>query len=609
MKILFTLIITTFVCVKNVSSQDTSISFIKSSDFIGNGGISGGVAWIDFEEDNYPELIFTNWGLQKNHFYGNEDGSLIFKYLSPVEGNYSGIAIADLDSDGTQDILTATQQNQSNYIFTPSEGEYVLSNEFSELDNSFGNSYSVSVFDAENDGDLEVFYANGLFQPDFFFRKTNSNYIKDNEDILSGSSASFGVSVADINSDGYQDIFVAKKGAVPNQIFINQRNGDFELLIDTEFSKDIGNSNGGIWCDLDNDKDLDLFVANGGFQGGGEFDFLYENEGDFNLKRVLDERLTEQNYNSMSATCADFDNDGFLDLFVTRYKNTPILYRNNGEWNFEVIGVNAFQEEPSYATGNAVGDYDFDGDLDIAIANWENLNNVVFENNSASNNWIRFKLEGSESNANGIGAQLTLYTEKGHQFREIISSHGFRSQSEYSAQSHFGLNDLETIDSVRIEWPSGQTTHLQNLTANHVYKIIEGKGIQKKATPSTVKRFSSGDIIKRLSNDGIESLIEEISMKPESYKLQALLDAGIAVGGSGAIIVAKEIFNKASEFYPKSSEVIFWIAFIDSLIGQNQEAKEGFKLSLRLVLKDPYITNLKREEIINTSNYELSKIK
>ncbi|MBO6524951.1 MAG: CRTAC1 family protein [Balneolaceae bacterium] len=609
MKILFTTTFAIFVCIINVSGQNASISFIKSSNFIGNGGISGGVAWVDFEEDNYPELIFTNWGLQKNHFYSNEDGALVFGYLSPIEGNYSGIAIADLDADGIEDILTATQQNQSNYIFTLSKGEYVLSNKFSELDNSFGDSYSVSVFDAENDGDLEIFYANGLFQPDFFFRKTYNGFIKGNEGILNGTSASFGVSSADINSDGYQDIFVAKKGVAPNQILINKKNGDFELLTDRAFLKDIGNSNGGTWCDLDNDNDLDLFVANGGFQGGGEIDFLYVNEGNFNLKRLFVEGLTEQNYNSMSATCADFDNDGFMDLFVSRYKSTPILYRNIGGWNFKVVDINAFREDPTYATGNAVGDYDFDGDLDIAIANWENLNNEVFENTSAPNNWIRFRLEGTESNVNGIGTQLTLYTQKGHQFREIVSSHGFRSQSEYSAQGHFGLSDLNIIDSVKIKWPSGETTHLQNLSVNLVYTITEGRGIQKKTAPSTVEHFSTGLIIEKLSTDGIESLSAEISSKPESFELQALLDAGITIGGVGNVMEAKGIFNKASELYPKSSEAIFWIAFIDSLIGQNQQAKEGFKLSLKLVKKDPYPTKLKREEIINTSNYELSKIK
>lgn len=592
-------------------AQEVAINFVKSSKFQGNGGISGGVAWIDSNNDNFPELVFTNFGLQKNHFYSNNNGYLVISEEDVIHGNFSGIAFGDLNNDGTSEILFSTQQNQNNIVLEKENSEWHIGKGYHDYSNSYGDSYSISLLDLENDGTLEIFVANGLFQSNFAFKNNNNKYENISNLLTNGNFASFGVTTADVNKDGFQDLFFANKGAKNNELYISDGKGLLKLESENIISKEAGNSNGAVWCDFDNDADLDLFVSNGGFSGSGEVDFLYENKGNLLFEKLSKTIITEKKYRSMSPTCGDFDNDGDLDLFITRYKDTPILFQNNGEWDFSQVELNALNEEVSYATGNAMADYDLDGDLDMAIANWENLNNVVFENISQPNQWIRFKLIGVESNSSSIGAKVEIETSDKLQYREIISSHGFRSQNDFSAQAHFGLKSTSKVGRVSISWPSGKQEVFNNLNSNKIYEITEGQGITKVIEPKLYFPYTSNQLVEIFQRRGAEYLIDSVLAKNNFLEpsLKTLIDTGITIGAYGQVIVAKNIFNIANELYPNSSEAVFWISFIDALMGQSEKAKQGFKQSLEMTSLDPFLTPLKKEEIMNSSKFELSKYK
>ena len=588
----------------------SQVSFSKSKKSFTNAGITGGVAWIDVSNDHYPELIFTNFGLQKNHFYSNHQGKLSFEKNNISNGNYSGISAADVDNDGFIEVLATTQQNQHNVMLQYSGKEWNLYKEDSEFSSDYGDSYSSSLFDLENDGDLDLYIANGSFQPGFLYVNEKGKFTRTNTDLLGPlTTATFGVSAADIDKNGFQDLFVANK-AGNNYVYLNKGNGSLVSLESDIIVEDGGNSNGGSWGDFDNDGDLDLYVANGAFSGKGEADFLYRNGGNGKFSKVMDSEVTNEQHRSMSGTWGDYDNDGDLDLIVTRYKNTSQFFQNDGSGEFCRIDIPAFENEMTFATGIALADYDFDGDLDIALANWENLNNVLFENNSKAKEWIRFKLIGTESNKSGIGAKVSIRTSEGNQFRELVSSHGFRSQNDFTAQLHFGLNNIESVEKVEIIWPSGQKTNLTNLKSKFLYVVEERTGIVDKIKPISAPANSTEQLVSIYFENNLEYLVENYFDKDSNAfpGIGKYVSVGVAIGGAGRVFDAKKIFQLASQHYRESSQPVFWNAFIDRLIGDTQAAESGFKKALQMVQNDPHISELEKEEIVNTSNYELSKI-
>ena len=151
----------------------------------------------------------------------------------------------------------------------------------------------------------------------------------------------------------------------------------------------------------------------------------------------------------------DFDNDGYLDIFGAGH-----IFKNNGDMTFEISEIDFFN--------GPVGDLNNDGFLDIITSG-----NVQF-NDGNDNNYFVVNLDGIESNKNGIGARVTVYTESFAQVREIRSGDGFRYMSSLNA--YFGLGQDSEIDSVKVSWPSGITDVIDNPDINSSLSIEEGNG-------------------------------------------------------------------------------------------------------------------------------------
>ena len=227
------------------------------------------------------------------------------------------------------------------------------------------------------------------------------------------------------------------------------------------------------WGDWDNDGFLDLFVGI-----WGDKCRLYRNNGDgtFSLKSgtPLDNNID----NVTGSGWADMDNDGDLDLYVCCWTQSGGVknrfYRNDGSGNFSEILGNTVNNNPHASNTCLWADADGDGDMDLYIANKATANEY-FRNDGNANTWAAFKLTGSNSNHSSIGAKVRVKATIGGtavwQMREIGGTSGQFAQAPLIA--NFGLGGATVIDSVIVEWPAGSNCVYTQVPVGKAYAITE----------------------------------------------------------------------------------------------------------------------------------------
>jgi enediyne biosynthesis protein E4 len=231
--------------------------------------------------------------------------------------------------------------------------------------------------------------------------------------------------------------------------------------------------------DYDNDGYLDLFVVND-LCNCTEPNFLFHNNGDGTLSRMTNAEAGSSTTDlGGGGVCAwgDFDNDGYLDLFVP---HTPQswFYHNNGDGTFtRILSGSLVNDGGINPVSCAWGDYDNDGFLDLIVTRGAERaleTNLLYHNNGNSNAWIKVRLVGTASNRSAVGAKVRLNaTIRGKnmwQLREINTGSGFGASP---LEAHFGLGDATNIDQLRIEWPSGIVQTLTNVAPRQTLTVVE----------------------------------------------------------------------------------------------------------------------------------------
>lgn len=482
-KICFTFLFLFVIYIPHKIFSQTTFTKITTGPVVTDGGQSWGCSWGDYDNDGRIDLIVINRGTVDGHlFMYHNDGAGNFSRVltGPIAADsalYTTATWGDYDNDGKLDLFLSTFNNENNLLYH-NEGSGVFTKVTSGvIVNDGGASNNASWVDFNNDGKLDMCVTNYgqkrfLYQGDGiggFTKITTGAFVND----VSGSISS---AWADYNNDGLMDVYIANNGAALNNNFFyrNDGSGNFTKLTNLNITTDTTKSFSVSWGDYNNDGYEDLFVAGDGLRPNA----LYRNNKDGSFTNEISSVIALDQYSVMS-NWADYDNDGFLDLFVSRWQNqNNLLYHNNGNGTFTKITIGDLVNDHGNSFGCSWADYDNDGDMDLVVANINNENNFLYRNNAASespNKWIKIKCVGTISNKSAIGAKVLVKANINGapqwQLREITAETGYASQNDIRA--HFGLGSASVIDSIKILWPSGSVNIFTNVGVNRFVTVTE----------------------------------------------------------------------------------------------------------------------------------------
>ena len=496
--------------------------------------LGSGCAFLDYDADGWQDILLVNamdWPGHKRQrttmklYRNNRNGTFsdVTKAAGlDVEMYGMGVAVGDYNNDGFPDIFI-TCVGESHLFRNTGKGTFVDVTKTSGLAGKSGLSTSAIWFDYDRDGFLDLLVCNYVrwsAESDVFcsldgrnksyctpeayrgdtcwlYRNRGNGTFEDvtaTSGIFDSSSKSLGVAMLDYDQDGWPDILVAND-TQPNKLYRNLRNGKFKdvaveagLAFSTE-----GKARAGMGVDVadfDNSGRPGIIITN----FDNEMIGLYRTMGKGYDDIAMQTGLGAASRNTLGFGCVFFDAnlDGLLDIAVANghidetvrnirgnvgYAQPAQLFQNLGSGKFRDVAseIGGGFDLPKVGRGLAVGDFDRDGHLDVLLTT-NNGPAYLYRNDLlVKNQSIRFRLVGTKSNRDAIGATVKVFVNGQVQSRVVRSGSSYLSQSELPAT--FGLGPHDEIDRVVITWPSGQTEEHPRLPAGRAYQITENKGI------------------------------------------------------------------------------------------------------------------------------------
>ncbi|MBM4165723.1 MAG: T9SS type A sorting domain-containing protein [Ignavibacteria bacterium] len=484
-----------------VASQ-TTFTDVASSAGIGLAdGSARGCSWVDFNNDGLLDLYVPTGGNSANKFFKN-NGDGTFTDIASLVGmndiaNTIASSFADMDNDGDFDLITtAVSAPVRLWRNNLESGDTTFTSIETNAGVNVGAAQMPTWADFNNDGfvDFYISVSNSASSPDVLY-KNNGDYTFTNVAEQAGVNHQVSGILeqathwGDFNRDGFSDLFISNlQSTGPSFFHKNNGNGTFsEIASSLGFN---GGGRGAQWFDFNNDGFWDFCFAP---YAGGTTPTpiqLFKNNGDNSFTEIAAQAGITDNVISWGVTTADYDNNGFEDIFVTcaGQNATSVLYKNNGNGTFTKataeVGIGSIQQLCA-----AWGDFNNDGCMDLYSTGSSSYGNHLFKNNgNSSNHWLKIKLVGTQSNKSGIGAQISVKIGTLRMLREINSGSGYRSQNMPTA--HFGLNNFTSADSIIVQWQSGTVDILSSLSANQTYEVVEGGSVFVNENENTPPLFS-----------------------------------------------------------------------------------------------------------------------
>jgi hypothetical protein len=459
-------------------------------------------SWCDYDSDGFQDLFVANQYLggsaSKNSLYHNNGDGTFTKIttnaLSAVAGYWQCGVWADVDNDGDPDLYVGGSGSVGQSVFYRNDGngQFTAVSIVPTRDAAGRDSWLVAWGDYDQDGWVDLFIptsvvpSHRLFHNlgDLNFRSMTAAEVGDLVAPVTHESSAMATWI-DYDNDGDLDIYICQAHAA---LYLNSGNGFFTRTFEGSIAN-VLDPNGDIklpsWADYDNDGYLDAFVSWPGFAGT-----LHHNLGGINSEVVPQSGL-EIPADTTAAIWGDYDNDGNLDLFLVNNPRWPyhsvrganLLFRNNGDGTFAEVDVGSPIWEGNNKWDASWIDYDNDGFLDLFIAAGPDVavaeENYLYRNNlraiGNTNHWLKVSLVGKASNASGIGAKVRVTANiRGQTVTQLrpIESPGYIGSNQ-GLLAHFGLGDATNVTTLRIEWPSGIVQDLTNVAPNQFLKVVE----------------------------------------------------------------------------------------------------------------------------------------
>lgn len=471
-----------------VLTIDAQFAKIQSDPLVNEGGISTGSAWGDYDGDGDLDVLVTHGGTALNSLFRNRgDGSFEAVNLPPITtdlGPSAGAMWVDYDNDNALDLFVINSANNTNCFLYHNNGAGNFTRVTVGLGADTGSILTAAWADYDSDGWLDLIAAptGGGFMPAGGLYHNQGGILSRVELTLAGVNTAQSAAWTDFDSDGDLDMFFATAagggffGGNGNEaMYINRGQGAFTRMTNGVIVTSGNSSPTTAWADYDGDGDLDVYVGN----INGQVKFLFRNNGDGTFTQVFGVVAEEEGDNE-SAAWGDYDNDGWIDLFVAN--NTGFgnfLFHNDGGGVFTKVELGSVTGDRASSISGAWADIDNDGDLDLFVTNLGE-NNFLYRNNGNSNAWLQVKLVGFSSNRSAVGAKVRVQAmingESRWQMREIAVRDS--SGSPNSLRAEFGLGDAAIVETLRIEWPSGLVQDIPDVAPRQVLTLMEPPSIQ-----------------------------------------------------------------------------------------------------------------------------------
>ncbi|WP_163382332.1 VCBS repeat-containing protein [Cyclobacterium sp. SYSU L10401] len=545
---------------KNLVKESDEFNVLTYGYFYQGGGLAVG----DINNDGLPDIYFTG-NMMASKLYLNK-GDFEFEDITESAGVAAaglwntGTTMADVNGDGFLDIYICRSaandpNNRKNLLFI-NQGDLTFREEAAEfgLDDP-GYSTQASFFDYDNDGDLDMFLLNhstqeyaGFSRIDGSFKKRTGAYLGDKlyrndggtftdvtrESGIIDNVLGFGLAVAvsDFNDDGWLDIYVSNDYNEEDYLYYNQQDGTFEEEVREHMGHVSLFSMGADAADLNNDLLPDLLtmdmmpefnfnqksilgpenydkyreLLNKGFHAQSMRNMLQLNQGEGNFIELGHYSGIAHSDWSWAVLAADFDNDGWKDIFISngyarnyldmdflnymvseRIKSNqsgkeealtdlidkmpPIyvrnyLYHNQGDLTFKNKALEWGLGKETVSNASAYADLDGDGDLDLIVCH-TNEPVSIYRNNSErlfDHDYLKIKLKGNVGNTSGIGAKVVLHADGQSFHQELIPVRGYQSSVDHELV--FGLGSKDGVDSLEVWWPGSGYQVIHHLDVN-----------------------------------------------------------------------------------------------------------------------------------------------
>jgi hypothetical protein len=509
----------------------------------GYARLGSAVAVADYDGDGFEDIFVTDSCTTcKNHLYHN-NGNFTFTDVAVQAGvadgndadNASTAALwFDFNNDGKPDLLVVRFGHSMLY-------ENLGGGQFRDVTKSSGlgrymNAIKAIAFDYDNDGYPDLFFGSyfsprNIFHPDtprFFpenfetanngggvtvFHNNRNGTFTDVTDRVGIHTTGWTLDLGhgDANNDGFEDLYVANDFGT-DRFYLNNGNGTFTDKTATNIGFDTKKGMNAEWGDYNNDGLLDIYVTNIYDDYMKECAMLWQNLGDGTFADVSSQVGVCDTGWGWGAKFIDYDNDGWLDLYVMngwvsggKEDYVPDIFNMVTRPNVDLADARSwppignkslsgyekkrlfhnvggvFTEEASRhgldsikdGRGIAVADFDNDGRMDLFVTNADDEANLYRNVLPTGAKWVGFVLEGTKSNYFAIGAQVRLCAGGKTYLQYVNGGNGFAAQS--TTRIHFGLGSITKIESVEVRWPSGLRQSFKAPEVDHIYKVVEGQ--------------------------------------------------------------------------------------------------------------------------------------